>query len=347
MSRRPAVSTDRGVSHTPQSATATNTALEARINDLEVTSEVVDMILAQPDLSEHLEIVLLYLEMDLIEWQSVLTLREGVGEHMRRFLNVHDSIQTTPPRPLFLLVKKLWSLFEQERQWAVVQIKMQTSQMQSSSSQPTRQASSSGVRTAPSGQSYRCPARGCHRTFVKLGHAENHVRKRHDEYLQLHPEYRPEHHLVSRPPSKPPQLEREASDSRSMAESETPSSSDKPRRSSRAVLSRTGSTHNPEGNNPASSVSSRQYPTSLLSRPRQSSTRSSSQSQHSSGNSSNNLDDSVLRQIAMMQPQTVSATVSSRHDPDAALFRNYEPALHGDSTIELSRHIQDRRHEQH
>lgn len=338
MSRRSAVSADRSASRNSLSAATTHAAVEARINGLEVTSEVVDMILAQPDLAEHLEVVLLYLEMDLIEWQSVLTLREGPGDHMRRFLHVHDSILTRPPHLLFLLVKKLWSLFEHERQWAVAQIKIQTSQMHPGSSRLTRQASPSGGRTAPHGQSYRCPARGCNRSFVKLGHAENHVRKRHHEYLELHPDYRPEHHLISRPPSKSPQMERKTSDSGSTAQLDIVPPSDKPRGSSRMVSLGPGPAHSEPGDSPASSVQLQLPLVPLLSQPRRSLTRSSSHSQHSSGNSSNNLDESVLRQISMMQPQTLSGVISGRHDVDTALFESYEQTVHDHPDIQERRH---------
>lgn len=167
-------------------------------------------ILFHPEIKAHYNIVCLYLRMDLVLLEPISYLRqEGLWrsdlcysygtevrapppDQIKDLAPLHCSLFQSPPTELFNLVcdfRRLTgfgSCRSTDQLPSLLRLRYSDQQHQRIDCR----------KTAPEGQLYVCPSTKCRKTFKKAGHARNHVESKHLEYLQIDPDYIPQHFVI-------------------------------------------------------------------------------------------------------------------------------------------------------
>lgn len=179
----------------------------------EVNQEITTLefeILEHPNLDAHLNTVCLYIKLDLVLLESISYLRQDglwntnmqqmysssvpkpQGKHLAELAVLHPSLFQSPPPSLFNLVceyRRILGSSSSETVERFLQLLRPSSLDKDRKGSPSR-------KMAPQGRVFACPSALCRKIFKKAGHARNHVKSRHPEYLQLNPEYHPETHMA-------------------------------------------------------------------------------------------------------------------------------------------------------
>lgn len=164
-------------------------------------------IIRHPDSRTHLDAVSLCLRLPVDLLRSISALR-AEGQWHDELKAIYGPLFTAPATDLFEMILSLRCFPGYDPANLIEQLRA----IKDSVVPGDRRKHEAG-RTAPDGFVYMCPSENCKKPFRKSGHAQNHLRKRHPEYLQLHPNYEPQQSLVdiSRSQSTSPVLERRSS----------------------------------------------------------------------------------------------------------------------------------------
>lgn len=168
------------------------------------TVDLEKQILRHPEVSTQLEAISLCLRLPIVLLKSLHALRTD-EQHHDDLQSVYGQLFTTPSSDLFNLVHMLRIFPHYDPTKLIERL-----QLAKDFTSPNIKSKSEAGRTAPDGYKYVCPSLNCFKDFSKSGHAQNHLKKYHPEYLQLHPDYEPKATPVdlSRSQSTSPELDR-------------------------------------------------------------------------------------------------------------------------------------------
>lgn len=159
-------------------------------------------IVRHPDSLTCFDAVSLCLRLPVILLQSLSALREA-GPWRDELESIYGPLFTSPPTDLFNMVLALRRFPHFESSKVIEQLELRRRNA-------TTARKPEAGRLAPDGQAYECPSENCKKQFKKSGHAHNHVKRHHPEYLRLHSDYQPSQFTVTalRSVSGSPELQR-------------------------------------------------------------------------------------------------------------------------------------------